>query len=613
MSLKAWGSTILAVFIAFSPIVASADGPQIHVEIHLPAVVKTSGNPIGIDVPIGALTFNGRTAINTGGQQAIRANDISYFWHLEEERPTNLHKIACLGYLFSNNRQAYPIVKSNDAAKAVAPVVGANLADSVPGDSLRPPDTYSDLYPFVTPVIIEEEENPNRTANAAESGGTKAAWLYGTSPGLFTAVGLYTDTTISNVVKVGDAVPARPEPTPPGATPTITALSNVAIAQDYVAFAASGSGFTGAYAKKISDGVVRAVAENFGSNQYGPISYVGMHGARDVIFSANGFYKGDAEGATAPTLITSAIGGTITDIDGDFAGVMGFQAGYKVWKLNLLNGNFQTIVQQGDARPGGGVFTVVQRPGISPDMVVFEGFDENFAYIGIFVWVNGTILPIVRKNDALDGKVVQFPAFEPGAVDGNQMGFVAHFTDGTAGAYLASIGATQLTAAASRKTHGSAGTFDIPLPLTGPSGVECRTGGASGTHTLVFAFSHSVVSGNANVTSGTGSVAGSPAFAGNTMTVQLTGVTNAQNVAVTLSNVTDDIAQVLPSTVVNMKVLLGDTTGNKAVNSTDVSQTKSQSGHPVISNNFREDLTANGSINGSDVSLVKLRVGSGVP
>jgi len=151
------------------------------------------------------------------------------------------------------------------------------------------------------------------------------------------------------------------------------------------------------------------------------------------------------------------------------------------------------------------------------------------------------------------------------------------------------------------------------LPLTGLPGLECRTGGASGDHTLVFAFSHSVVSGNASVTSGTGSVSGTPTFAGNTMTVQLTGVTNAQNLAVTLNNVTDDIAQVLPNIAVSMNVLLGDTTGNKSVNATDVSQTKSRSGAVVNSSTFRNDITLSGSINSSDVSLVKLRSGTALP
>jgi hypothetical protein len=62
-----------------------------------------------------------------------------------------------------------------------------------------------------------------------------------------------------------------------------------------------------------------------------------------------------------------------------------------------------------------------------------------------------------------------------------------------------------------------------------------------------------------------------------------------------------------------MGVLLGDTTANGAVNSTDVSQTKGQSGIVVTISNFREDVTVNGSINSSDVSSVKLHSGTALP
>src|SRR5262249_44971292 len=77
----------------------------------------------------------------------------------------------------------------------------------------------------------------------------------------------------------------------------------------------------------------------------------------------------------------------------------------------------------------------------------------------------------------------------------------------------------QLTTVVSRKTHGSAGDFDVDLPLGGSAGVECRS--TSGNHSLVFTFTNNVVSGNAAVTSGTGTVSGSPAFSDNTMTVNL--------------------------------------------------------------------------------------------
>ena len=61
-------------------------------------------------------------------------------------------------------------------------------------------------------------------------------------------------------------------------------------------------------------------------------------------------------------------------------------------------------------------------------------------------------------------------------------------------------------------------------------------------------------------------------------------------------------------------MLIGDTTGNKSVNASDVSQTKGQSGAAVTATNFRTDVTAaNGVLNASDVSLVKSRSGSALP
>ena len=169
----------------------------------------------------------------------------------------------------------------------------------------------------------------------------------------------------------------------------------------------------------------------------------------------------------------------------------------------------------------------------------------------------------------------------------------------------------QILSAVSRMTHGSAGDFDVDLPLTGEPGVECRNG--DGNHTLVVTFSNAVVSGDASVTEGIGSVAGSPTFTGNMMTISLTGVTDVQKLTVVLSNVTDSFSQVLPDTAVSMNVLQGDATGNKSVNASDVSALKSQAGQPVTSANFRDDITADGSISSSDIALTKSLVGHGLP
>src|SRR5205085_4976600 len=98
--------------------------------------------------------------------------------------------------------------------------------------------------------------------------------------------------------------------------------------------------------------------------------------------------------------------------------------------------------------------------------------------------------------------------------------------------------AVQAVSAVSRRTHGSAGTFDVPLPLVGSPGVECRSSG--GNFQIVVTFSTGVSYAGATVTLGTASISGSSSSSDNTqITINLTGVANAQNVVVTLSGVTD--------------------------------------------------------------------------
>ena len=145
----------------------------------------------------------------------------------------------------------------------------------------------------------------------------------------------------------------------------------------------------------------------------------------------------------------------------------------------------------------------------------------------------------------------------------------------------------------------------------GDPGVECRSSG--GDHTFVVTFSNPVVSGNASVTSGSGNVTGSPIFSGNTMTVNLTGVSDVQQITVTLSNVTDCFGSVLPDSMVTAGMLIGDATGNGTVNSSDIVQVKAQSGSPVTSANFREDVNMDGVIDASDTGLVKSKSGHSLP
>jgi hypothetical protein len=179
----------------------------------------------------------------------------------------------------------------------------------------------------------------------------------------------------------------------------------------------------------------------------------------------------------------------------------------------------------------------------------------------------------------------------------------------------------QLVSAGSRKTHGSSGTFDVDLPFSfglpvPPPGIECRAGGGTGgDHTLVFTFNNIPVSGSATVVSGAGSVAGSPIFSGHEMQVNLTGVTNAQQIGVIL-NVTDNSGQSFsnPEGIpVSMAVLIGDVNGNGVVSNTDVASVKAQVAAPIDSSNFRVDVNANGVISNTDVSTTKAQVGATLP
>jgi len=162
----------------------------------------------------------------------------------------------------------------------------------------------------------------------------------------------------------------------------------------------------------------------------------------------------------------------------------------------------------------------------------------------------------------------------------------------------------------SRKTHGAAGTFDVPLPVTGNVGIECRSGGATNDYQMIINFTNSVTVRGASVTSGTSSMS-SFSVSGSQVTVNLTGVTNVQRITVTLFNVNDGTHT--SNVPVSMGVLIGDVNGNGAVNTTDVALTKSQVGMPVGSGNFREDVNANGAIGSTDVAIVKSDVGTSLP
>jgi hypothetical protein len=134
------------------------------------------------------------------------------------------------------------------------------------------------------------------------------------------------------------------------------------------------------------------------------------------------------------------------------------------------------------------------------------------------------------------------------------------------------------------------------------------SGGATNDYTIVFTFANNVTVQSANVSAG---IMSSFSVAANIVTVNLTGIPNAQTVTVTLGQVNDGTN--VSDVECAMGVLIGDTTGNGLVNSSDIAQIQSQSGQTVTIDNFREDLTANGSINSSDIALAQSQSGTALP
>jgi len=182
-----------------------------------------------------------------------------------------------------------------------------------------------------------------------------------------------------------------------------------------------------------------------------------------------------------------------------------------------------------------------------------------------------------------------------------------------------------LPSVVSRKMHGLAGNFDIAMPVSGPRGVECRSpgqlpGGASGNYELIFTFANNLVGvGSAtdsshDPASGTGSVTSTSMGPGlNQYTVNLSNVSNAQYLTVTLNSVVDIAGNRSNVVSPQLGILIGDVTANGSVDSGDVTLVRQQTLQNVTQSNFREDVNANGSIDSGDVTITRQQTLTSLP
>ena len=216
----------------------------------------------------------------------------------------------------------------------------------------------------------------------------------------------------------------------------------------------------------------------------------------------------------------------------------------------------------------------------------------------------------------------------PGAVPGSATAspiIVSGLTNGTA--YACSVAATnsvntgpyslpvnmtpgppKLLMVVSRKTHGTAGTFNLPIdhriPIGGQVSVEPRVIGNG--HQIVFQFDTAI-----NSTGTPAATAGAimTQIAGNQIIVTLTGVNDAQRVTITLPNINGSGVDA----TVSLGFLIGDVNNSRTVNATDTSAVKARAGQPVDAGNFFYDLNASGAITAADVSAAKARINRAPP
>ncbi len=174
-----------------------------------------------------------------------------------------------------------------------------------------------------------------------------------------------------------------------------------------------------------------------------------------------------------------------------------------------------------------------------------------------------------------------------------------------------------VVSAGSQLVHGGAGTFSLPLNLTGTPTVEPRTGSSVGAYNIVVNFSAPITALTTKLAlqnGQSGTVVGSAAQVTlssptTTVTIPLSGVGNKQRLNLQLSGI-------LPggfTANIPINILWGDVNQNGGVSTADVNLVRSVSGAPITAQNYLDDVNANGGISTADVNLVRSLTGTSLP
>ncbi|HQR12509.1 MAG TPA: choice-of-anchor Q domain-containing protein [Casimicrobiaceae bacterium] len=291
-----------------------------------------------------------------------------------------------------------------------------------------------------------------------------------------------------------------------------------------------------------------------------------------------------ATGQLAPTLTTTS--SIFANNAGDGGDVAAGAATFPTFTITSNNSLFEKICPSPSCEislSGAGNLTGVD-PALAP-LAFNGGPTRTHALFSGSPAINAGSNPLAL---ATDQRGAGFPRTSAGVTD--------------MGAYeTAILQPPLLVSAKSRKTHGSAGIFDLLLnsnPLT-PS-TETRNGPA---HSIVFTFDKAVTAGSATV-SESAAVAGAPTFNGVEMTVPLTGVVNPQYVTVNVGNVVAQDGGTGGVGTTRIGFLFGDANGSRQVTVADVGIVNSALLQALTNANFLYDVNVDGRLTVADKGLV---------
>ncbi len=157
--------------------------------------------------------------------------------------------------------------------------------------------------------------------------------------------------------------------------------------------------------------------------------------------------------------------------------------------------------------------------------------------------------------------------------------------------------APTLQGVVSRRAHGAAGSFSLPLAATplNPT-TEPRQGP---THSIVFTFDKPVNAAVPSVSEGTATV-GTATFSGNDVVVPLSGVLDQQYVTISLGAVGSTDGGTGGTGSVRLGFLAGDVNQSRVVTLTDVGQVNAQLAQAVTAANYLKDVNVSGTLSLAD-------------